>query len=96
MATFIVAQINIEDRDTYARYESGFMEIFDRYDGELLAVDEAVSVLEGNWDYTRTVIIRFPDEAAARSWYDSDDYQALAQHRFTASAANLVIVQGLD
>ncbi|MFB3104316.1 MAG: DUF1330 domain-containing protein, partial [Pseudomonadales bacterium] len=92
MAIFIVAQINIEDRDTYARYESGFMEIFDRYDGELLAVDEAVSVLEGNWDYTRTVIIRFPDEAAARSWYDSDDYQALAQHRFAASAANLAIV----
>ncbi len=96
MATFIVAQINIEDRDTYARYESGFMEIFDRYDGELLAVDEAVSVLEGNWDYTRTVIIRFPDEAAARSWYGSDDYQALVQHRFAASAANLVIVKGLD
>ncbi|MCZ6458287.1 MAG: DUF1330 domain-containing protein [Gammaproteobacteria bacterium] len=95
MPIYIVAQINIEDRDTYARYEAGFMEIFDRYEGELLAVDEAVTELEGSWEYTRTVIIQFPDEAAARSWYDSDDYQALAQHRFAASAANLAIVQGL-
>jgi uncharacterized protein (DUF1330 family) len=95
MPIYIVAQINIEDRDTYARYEAGFMEIFDRYEGELLAVDEAVTALEGSWEYTRTVIIQFPDEAAARSWYDSDDYQALAQHRFAASAANLAIVQGL-
>lgn len=95
MPIYIVAQINIEDRDTYARYEAGFMEIFDRYEGELLAVDEAVKELEGSWEYMRTVIIQFPDEAAARSWYDSDDYQALAQHRFAASAANLAIVQGL-
>lgn len=96
MSIYLVAQINIEDRDTYARYEAGFMEIFDRYDGELLAVDEAVTELEGSWDYTRTVILRFPDETAARSWYDSADYQALAQHRFAASAANLAIVQGVD
>ncbi len=95
MPIYIVAQINIEDRDTYARYEAGFMEIFDRYEGELLAVDEAVRELEGSWEYTRTVIIQFPNEAAARSWYDSEDYQALAQHRFAASAANLAIVQGL-
>ena len=95
MPIYIVAQINIDDRDTYARYEAGFMEIFDRYEGELLAVDEAVKELEGSWEYMRTVIIQFPDEAAARSWYDSDDYQALAQHRFAASAANLAIVQGL-
>ncbi len=96
MSIYLVAQINIEDRDTYARYEAGFMEIFDRYDGELLAVDEAVTELEGSWDYTRTVILRFPDETAARSWYDSAEYQALAQHRFAASAANLAIVQGVD
>ncbi len=96
MSIYLVAQINIEDRDTYARYEAGFMEIFDRYDGELLAVDEAVTELEGSWDYTRTVILRFPDETAARSWYDSAEYQALAQHRFAASAANLAIVQGMD
>lgn len=96
MSIYLVAQINIEDRDTYARYEAGFMEIFDRYDGELLAVDQAVTELEGSWDYTRTVILRFPDEAAARSWYDSAEYQALAQHRFAASAANLAIVQGVD
>lgn len=96
MSIYLVAQINIEDRDTYARYEAGFMEIFDRYDGELLAVDEAVTELEGSWDYTRTVILRFPNETAARSWYDSAEYQALAQHRFAASAANLAIVQGMD
>ena len=96
MATYLVAQISIKDRDTYARYEAGFMEIFDRYHGELLAVDEAVKELEGSWDYTRTVILRFPDEAAARAWYDSADYQALAQHRFAASTANLAIVKGLD
>jgi len=32
--------------------------------GKLLAVDEAPTVKEGDWPYTRTVLIEFPDAEA--------------------------------
>ena len=32
--------------------------------GKLLAVDEVPTVKEGDWPYTRTVLIEFPDAAA--------------------------------
>ena len=31
MTSYVTAQINIQDREKYALYEQGFMEIFARY-----------------------------------------------------------------
>ena len=95
MPVYLIAQIEIANRNEYTVYEAGFMEIFSKYDGQLIAVDEQVRTLEGDWPYTRTVLLRFPDEAEADRWYNSPEYQALAQHRFASSKGNVVLVRGL-
>ena len=95
MGVFVVAQIDIHDRDRYAQYEAGFMDVFAQYGGEILAVDEAPAVLEGRWSCTRTVLIRFADDTAARAWYDSEAYQELAHHRWAASAADIALLHGV-
>ena len=55
MTVYAIALINIADRERHGAYERGFMEIFCRYSGKLLAVDEAPTVKEGDWPYTRCV-----------------------------------------
>ena len=95
MSVYIVARINIQDRDRYAQYEGEFMSIFSRFNGTMLAVDEAPQVLEGDWPATRTVLISFPNEADARAWYESEAYQAIAQHRFAASEGDIALLQGI-
>ena len=95
MPVYIVAEISITDRAEYARYEAGFLAIWQKYRGELLAVDEQPTVLEGEWGHTRTVLLRFPDAAEAERWYRSPEYQALAQHRWRASRANVALLSGL-
>lgn len=96
MPVYLIAQLNIHDRCTYAKYGSGFMEILSRYGGRLLSVDEAPKVVEGEWDYTRTVLLEFPSEDQALSWYHSREYQELSLHRRAASDANLVLISGDD
>ena len=96
MSAYITAQITIHDRETYGQYEAGFMDIFAPYGGKLLAVDEAPSVLEGDWDCTRTIIAEFPDRDAALAWYKSDAYQALMQHRLAASTGRIALLAGLS
>ena len=59
-------------------------------------MDEAPAVLEGEWQATRSVLLRFPTEKDARAWYESSEYQDLARHRFAASTANVILVKGLD
>ena len=95
MSIYLIAQIQIHDREKYADYEAGFMDIFSKYKGNLLAVDETPQTLEGAWRFTRTVLLEFPSKADADDWYHSKEYQALAQHRHAASDANVVVIQGL-
>ncbi|MCB1644646.1 MAG: DUF1330 domain-containing protein [Pseudomonadales bacterium] len=96
MSVYLLAQISIHDPDRYTQYGNGFMDIFSKYNGKLLSVDEAPETMEGEWPYTRTVLIEFPSRDDARAWYDSEEYQALASHRFAASDANIVMIKGLD
>ncbi len=95
MSVYLIAQINIADRERYSVYESGFMDIFAQFDGKLLSVDESPDILEGEYAFTRTVLIEFPSKTAADAWYGSEAYQALAQHRFAASEGNIVMIKGL-
>ncbi|MBM4383188.1 MAG: DUF1330 domain-containing protein [Deltaproteobacteria bacterium] len=95
MPAYVLAELTIEDRAEYGRYEAAFMDVFKNFRGELLVVDEKPTVVEGTWPHTRTVLIRFPDAAEAERWYRSPEYQAIAQHRWRASRANAVILQGL-
>jgi uncharacterized protein (DUF1330 family) len=67
--------------------------VFAQFEGELLAVSEEPTVVEGVWPCTRTVLIRFPSADEARRWYTSPQYQAIAQHRFRASTGNAVVIE---
>jgi uncharacterized protein (DUF1330 family) len=96
MSVFLIATLNIHDRSAYAEYEAGFMEIFTQHEGELMAVDEAPTVLEGEWPYSRTVLIRFPNTDSLNRWYTSDAYQGLVRHRFAASTGNAIVIKALS
>ncbi len=96
MSSYFVAQINIQDPAEYEQYLKGYDVVFERYGGTVLAVDDSVKVLEGEWPYGRTVMIRFPSEEALLAWYNSPEYQALAKHRRTGSTANIALIRGRD
>lgn len=94
MSSYFMAQIKTHDADEYGKYLRGFDEVFARYKGEVIVVDDSPVVIEGEWSYTRVVVIRFPDEDEARRWYDSAEYQSLAQHRFRAASADILLAKG--
>ena len=96
MSAYFIALINIHDPARYEQYLAGFDEVFEKYQGQVVAVEDDPRVLEGEWPAGRTVLIRFPSEQALRSWYDSVEYQHLAQNRQEASVASVAIVTGRD
>lgn len=95
MTVYVIAKLVITDRESYTKYGDGFMDIFNRFPGKMLAVDENPEVIEGEWPVTRTVLAQFPTKADMQAWYNSADYQALAAHRFAGSTASIVVVEGL-
>ncbi len=96
MACYLIAQINVHDREGYRKYLAGFDEVFKDYDGAILATDKEPDVLEGEWPYQRTVLMSFRDMEEARRWYTSPQYQSLAKQRQGASDSNIVLVRGME
>lgn len=41
-----------------------------------------------------TVTLEFPSTAAARAWYDSPAYQAVAVHRLKGATYSVALVEG--
>lgn len=96
MTVYAVVLIrNITDQEEYGRYVQGFMEIFSQYDGQILAVTESPTVIEGDWPYAQTVLLSFPNADALNLWYRSPEYQVLVQHRYRSSTSQIAMLPAL-
>ncbi len=93
-SVYFSATIRISDQTRYQRYLDAYDEAFAGTGGEVLAVDDAPLPLEGAPLPGRVVLIRFPDEAAFRSWYDSAAYRRIVVHRHAASETDALLVHG--
>jgi uncharacterized protein (DUF1330 family) len=96
MSYYFMAAISIRDNKEYDRYLEGCDEIFARYGGEYLAVDDNPQLLEGKWESERAVLIRFDTKAHFEAWYLSDEYQAILKHRLKASESNSILIRGRE
>lgn len=90
MPAVLIADIDVLDAETYARYRSANPDIVRRFGGRYLAVGGDVQVLEGDWIPRRTVMIEFPDMAALRAFYESAEYAAIRGIRWQSAHSRLV------
>lgn len=90
MPAILIADIDVRDPDTYARYRTANPEIVRKYGGRYLAVGGEVQVLEGDWVPRRTIIIEFPDMTAVRAFYDSTEYAEIRGIRWQSADSRMV------
>ncbi|QIS13717.1 DUF1330 domain-containing protein [Nocardia arthritidis] len=95
MTVYAVVQLKFTDRARYDRYVERFMDVFGKFDGTLLAADEAPKVVEGTSDREKVVIMSFPDEPSFRQWAESPEYQEIVKDRYAGADSVAFLVQGL-
>lgn len=96
MPAVLIADIDVRDPETYARYRTANPEIVKKFGGRYLAVGGEVQVLEGDWVPRRTVIIEFPDMAAIRAFYESKEYAEVRGIRWQSADSRLVAFETVD
>ncbi|NJM30588.1 MAG: DUF1330 domain-containing protein, partial [Rhizobiales bacterium] len=62
---------------------------------KILVRGGALTVLEGDWNLPRAVVIEFPNREAAEAWYHSPEYQKIIPLRLNSTTGNFVIVDGV-
>jgi len=88
-----VAQVRVHDRTGYAAYRAAAAAPIAAAGGRLLVLGGAPEVVAGQM-VPETVIVEFPDLAAARACYHGAAYQATLALRDAAATVSLAIVAG--
>jgi uncharacterized protein (DUF1330 family) len=94
MPAYLIADITVTNPDGYAPYRKLALESASKYGGRYIARGGEVQALEGGWNPARIVIIEFPSMAAARSWYDSPEYQEALKIRRANSTGRVILTEG--
>ena len=95
MPVYFIAQVKVNDPETYGRYARLAGGSLAAAGARVLAADDAPTEIEGEWHGPRTVMIEFESEEAFRAWYDSPEYQEAIGLRFASTDSNAAVVHGL-
>jgi uncharacterized protein (DUF1330 family) len=91
---YVIASVSeAHDDEALAEYRRRNTDAVAAHGGRFVVRGGPIEVLEGTWDPLRIVVMEFPDTAAARAWYESADYRAIAPIRQRASTTDIVLVQ---
>jgi uncharacterized protein (DUF1330 family) len=93
MTAYVIAEIDVTDRDAYKIYETAGADSVARHGGRFLARGGRSAGLEGPAP-KRIMVIEFATMEAAQRWHDSPDYRDARAIRAIAGKSRLVIVDG--
>jgi uncharacterized protein (DUF1330 family) len=98
MVAYLLADLLPTDMEGYQRsgYLQGAVSTATAHGGKYIARGGEITVLEGDWEPDRMVIIEFPTMKDLRAWYDSPEYQEWAKvRRQYAPNSKLVALEGV-
>lgn len=85
MSAYYILQISVKDPVKLGAYTSAAPATVQKYKGELVFRGKVSEIVAGQPNFTSAVVIQFPDEAYAKQWYESAEYQSLINIRDEAA-----------
>ena len=79
----------------YEEYKAQVPPSIEAYGGRFLVRGGQAETIEGDWTPGRFVMLEFPSVAQAKAWYDSEEYRDPRALRWSASSANMILVEGV-
>jgi uncharacterized protein (DUF1330 family) len=96
MTAYVVSDVRILDPAGFEAYTAAVPAVLERHGVEYLVRGGTPTQLEGDWQTTRVVILRFRDREHVRSWYESPEYQEMVALRAGTAEVSAVVVDGFD
>lgn len=92
MAAYLIGQVIVHDMARFARYVPETSALIAKYGGEVIDVVRAVEAVEGVWPIgALTALVRFPDQAALRAFWESPENTAMKKLRHGTATSNVAL-----
>jgi len=92
---YVIAQLKVINPENYKEYIEKVTDVIKKYGGEYLARGGDHQVVEGEDNFPRIIIIKFPTYEKALEWYHSDEYKPVKDIRLKNSEGSNIIVKGV-
>jgi uncharacterized protein (DUF1330 family) len=96
MPAYVIVEVDVTDPERYERYKAATPAAIAAGGGRFLVRGGELTVLEGDWQPSRLVVLEFEDLAAAERWYESEAYQAAKKLREGGASMRMIAVQGIE
>lgn len=96
MPAYVIARVEVTDRDKYNEYLKAGPGTIAQYGGRFIARNGEKATLEGPEETRRMIILEFPSLAKAKEWYNSKEYQDAKKLRAGASIGSLIAIEGVE
>jgi uncharacterized protein (DUF1330 family) len=93
MAIYYISQHNIRDHAVFQEYLNRNYALIEAAGGEYVSASAAPFLLEGPRKPDRVAIVKFPDIAAVKRWYDSPEYQPLKAIRQSVAETTMLLLE---
>lgn len=94
MAVYIIIEIKIKDKETYARYVGSVRAIVEKYRGRYLVRGGRITPIFGGWGPERIIVIEFPSAEDVNRWLGSREYKEIAKLREVSTSTKAIMVEG--
>jgi len=93
-AGYAIFNIEVTNTEDYKEYVEKVKPIAAKFGGDYIVRGGTNQIIEGTWQYSRTVVIKFPSYEKALEWYNSEEYQPIKKIRLVNANTNGIIIQG--
>jgi uncharacterized protein (DUF1330 family) len=92
MAANLIGQVIVIDENQFAPYVQRTTTLIAQHGGQVLDVVRAVETIEGDWPVgALTALVRFPDEASLRAFWNSPQNAAMKDLRHSTARSNVAL-----
>jgi uncharacterized protein (DUF1330 family) len=95
MAVYLIINVDVKDPSAYEQYKAKVPALTRKHGGEYLVRGGNYQVLEGDWQPSRLVLIRFPDKKSVEAFFSDPEYQPLKHLRRRVANTDIVMVEGV-
>ena len=93
MTVYLIANFTVLDAEKMKAYAAAAGPTLAAHGGEFVLDGQLADTFSGTWGAAGLALVRFPSLDAARTWYRSPEYQALASLRASAAKMDIALFQ---
>ena len=91
---YAIFNIKITNQENYKEYIDKVKPLANKFGAEYIIRGGENKIIEGSWEYPRTVVIKFPSYEKALQWYNSKEYEPIKKIRLENAQSNGIIIKG--